>query len=106
MKSHALCPLAFLAAHALLLLLLLLPAPSSRTGARVVPPAFSESFRNHALRRRAVKCRTGDAAQDGARLSHEEISRYSRHLILPQVGMAGQLALKQASVLCVGAGES
>src|SRR5512134_429859 len=37
-------------------------------------------------------------------LSHEEIWRYSRHLIMPEVGMDGQRKLKEASVLCVGAG--
>jgi adenylyltransferase/sulfurtransferase len=37
-------------------------------------------------------------------LSPEELSRYSRHLVLPHVGMAGQQRLKQSSVLVVGAG--
>ncbi len=37
-------------------------------------------------------------------LSHEEIRRYSRHLILPEVGLAGQKKLKATSVLCIGAG--
>ncbi|MEJ5251269.1 MAG: molybdopterin-synthase adenylyltransferase MoeB [Chthonomonadetes bacterium] len=37
-------------------------------------------------------------------LSNEEILRYSRHLILPDVAMEGQLKLKSAKVLCVGAG--
>ena len=37
-------------------------------------------------------------------LSAEEIKRYSRHLILPEVGMDGQRKLKQSSVLCIGAG--
>ena len=37
-------------------------------------------------------------------LSHEEIRRYSRHLIMPEVGMEGQRKLKEASVLTVGAG--
>jgi molybdopterin/thiamine biosynthesis adenylyltransferase/rhodanese-related sulfurtransferase len=37
-------------------------------------------------------------------LSNEEILRYSRHLIMPEVGMEGQLKLKQAKVLCVGTG--
>jgi sulfur-carrier protein adenylyltransferase/sulfurtransferase len=37
-------------------------------------------------------------------LSREEILRYSRHLILPEVGMEGQQRLKAARVLCVGAG--
>ncbi|MGA2438937.1 MAG: molybdopterin-synthase adenylyltransferase MoeB [Acidobacteriaceae bacterium] len=38
------------------------------------------------------------------RLSNDEIARYSRHLILPEVGMEGQLKLKAARVLCVGTG--
>jgi adenylyltransferase/sulfurtransferase len=38
------------------------------------------------------------------KLSREEILRYSRHLIMPEVGMDGQLKLKQARVLMVGAG--
>src|SRR6201981_1276947 len=37
-------------------------------------------------------------------LSKEEILRYSRHLIMPEVGMEGQLKLKAAKVLCIGAG--
>jgi adenylyltransferase/sulfurtransferase len=37
-------------------------------------------------------------------LSHDEVSRYSRHLIMPEVGMEGQRKLKAARVLCVGAG--
>ncbi len=37
-------------------------------------------------------------------LSHEEIQRYSRHLIMPEVGMSGQKKLKAASVLLIGAG--
>ncbi len=39
-----------------------------------------------------------------AQLSKDEILRYSRHLIMPEVGMDGQLKLKQAKVLCIGAG--
>lgn len=39
-----------------------------------------------------------------AALSQDEILRYSRHLIMPEVGMEGQLKLKGASVLLVGAG--
>jgi molybdopterin/thiamine biosynthesis adenylyltransferase/rhodanese-related sulfurtransferase len=37
-------------------------------------------------------------------LTPAEIRRYSRHLIMPEVGMAGQLALKRARVLIIGAG--
>ncbi len=38
------------------------------------------------------------------KLSHEEVQRYSRHLIMPEVGMQGQLRLKAASILLIGAG--
>jgi molybdopterin/thiamine biosynthesis adenylyltransferase/rhodanese-related sulfurtransferase len=37
-------------------------------------------------------------------LSKEEVMRYSRHLIMPEVGMEGQLKLKAAKVLCIGTG--
>ncbi len=37
-------------------------------------------------------------------LSHDEIRRYSRHLILPEVGVEGQKRLKAASVLLIGTG--
>lgn len=37
-------------------------------------------------------------------LSVDEVRRYSRHLIIPDVGMSGQKRLKNAKVLCVGAG--
>ena len=43
-------------------------------------------------------------AEKIASLSNQEILRYSRHLIMPEVGMEGQLKLKQARVLCIGAG--
>ncbi|MHB8656045.1 MAG: molybdopterin-synthase adenylyltransferase MoeB [Terriglobia bacterium] len=39
-----------------------------------------------------------------AKLTKDEVLRYSRHLIMPEVGMDGQLKLKQARVLCIGAG--
>lgn len=37
-------------------------------------------------------------------LSNEEVLRYSRHLIMPEVGMEGQQKLKAARVLCIGTG--
>ena len=37
-------------------------------------------------------------------LTNDEVARYSRHLIMPEVGMAGQLKLRSARVLCIGAG--
>src|SRR4029078_13702355 len=39
-----------------------------------------------------------------AELSSQEIARYSRHLIMPEVGMDGQKRLKAASILLIGAG--
>jgi len=44
------------------------------------------------------------AARSLPKLSHEEILRYSRHLILPDVGLEGQRKLKAARVLLIGAG--
>ena len=41
---------------------------------------------------------------DTATLNKEEILRYSRHLIMPEVGMEGQQKLKAAKVLCIGTG--
>ena len=46
----------------------------------------------------------GPGANAGGGLSKQEILRYSRHLIMPEVGMEGQLKLKQAKVLCIGTG--
>jgi len=37
-------------------------------------------------------------------LTNEEIKRYSRHLIMPEVGVEGQKKLKASKVLCIGAG--
>ncbi|NIS83133.1 MAG: molybdopterin-synthase adenylyltransferase MoeB [Anaerolineales bacterium] len=41
---------------------------------------------------------------NGVELSHDEIRRYSRHLLMPEVGLDGQKKLKAASVLIVGTG--
>src|SRR5690349_17493388 len=43
-------------------------------------------------------------AKPAASLTNEEILRYSRHLIMPEVGMEGQLKLKNAKVLLIGTG--
>jgi len=46
----------------------------------------------------------GRAADTLPELTPDDIKRYSRHLILPEVGVEGQRKLKGASVLCIGAG--
>ena len=55
-----------------------------------------------------MKCPTMKDANSVLAMNHhlnkEEIARYSRHLIMPEVGMAGQRRLKAASVLLIGAG--
>jgi sulfur-carrier protein adenylyltransferase/sulfurtransferase len=47
---------------------------------------------------------TIQAPPESTTLSKEEILRYSRHLIMPEVGMDGQQKLKAAKVLCIGTG--
>lgn len=46
----------------------------------------------------------GIAPAPSASFSRDELRRYSRHLLLPEVGIAGQRKLRQAKVLLVGAG--
>ena len=45
-----------------------------------------------------------EAKPEAVTLNNDEILRYSRHLIMPEVGMEGQQKLKAARVLCIGAG--
>lgn len=54
------------------------------------------------LRRRAVTLPAAPAPEGG--LSDTELDRYARHLVLSQIGGAGQMRLKDARVLVVGAG--
>jgi len=52
----------------------------------------------------ATKTQTLGVNTPATVLSNEEILRYSRHLIMPEVGMDGQLKLKNARVLLIGTG--
>ncbi|MBO0798307.1 MAG: molybdopterin-synthase adenylyltransferase MoeB [Blastocatellia bacterium] len=52
----------------------------------------------------ATEAEIYDRAANLPDLSKEEVARYSRHLIMPEVGMEGQRKLKAASILLVGAG--
>src|SRR6202023_3150043 len=47
---------------------------------------------------------TDTLPKQDVKLSKEEVLRYSRHLIMPEVGLEGQLKLKRARVLLIGAG--
>src|SRR5215831_12181842 len=52
----------------------------------------------------ATPIHTSEELKAAGKLSNEEILRYSRHLIMPEVGMEGQLKLKAAKVLLIGTG--
>jgi adenylyltransferase/sulfurtransferase len=52
----------------------------------------------------ATPIQTSEGLTAVGKLSNEEILRYSRHLIMPEVGMEGQLKLKAAKVLLIGTG--
>ena len=47
---------------------------------------------------------SGSAVNEASELTRDEVQRYSRHLIMPEVGVEGQRKLKAASVVCIGAG--
>jgi molybdopterin/thiamine biosynthesis adenylyltransferase/rhodanese-related sulfurtransferase/molybdopterin converting factor small subunit len=47
---------------------------------------------------------SASGVREAAPLTNEEVQRYSRHLIMPEVGMDGQRRLKAGRVLCIGAG--
>jgi adenylyltransferase/sulfurtransferase len=52
----------------------------------------------------ATECLTESTRKPITQLNAEQINRYKRHLILPEVGMEGQLRLANAKVLCIGTG--
>jgi len=51
-----------------------------------------------------TEVKPSETKSEAATLTNDEILRYSRHLIMPEVGMEGQQKLKAARVLCIGAG--
>jgi sulfur-carrier protein adenylyltransferase/sulfurtransferase len=63
--------------------------------------AIAVEITNHQL---YIKLAMLNPNLDEIQLLPEEYARYSRHLILPEVGLEGQKRLKAASVLCVGTG--
>src|SRR5207302_10125880 len=69
--------------------------PSVAGGVEKGPGVFSTA---------AVAEKTLDPISTLPQLTNDEVKRYSRHLIMPEVGMDGQRCLKAGSVLCIGAG--
>ena len=71
----------------------------------VIKPSAGSAARHPALTPPAAPaCPAPDASHMLPDLSRDEISRYARHLILPDVGVEGQKRLKASRVLLVGAG--
>lgn len=73
---------------------------TSRKSTRRPIPLGHDLARKHHGRRSTNLCTSAEEEE----LSNAEISRYSRHLVLGNVGVAGQKALKHSSVLVIGAG--
>lgn len=72
----------------------IVPSIAGGTGIQeALAPAVPESF-----------SRIDPARIESVSLSNEEVLRYSRHLIMPEVTLEGQKRLKAAKVLCIGAG--
>jgi adenylyltransferase/sulfurtransferase len=84
------------------------PSPRCGTGRQRAPPGKMapgpdvEGTRTDVDR--GVPMALPPLVEPAAELSKDEVERYSRHLIIPDVGMAGQKRLKNAKVLVVGAG--
>lgn len=95
-------------------------ATSTSTSLRVATPAGRRagstrrsgssaylSMSSSGLERKRSRTPSGRSAEGEEalpELNHEEVRRYSRHLILPEVGVNGQRRLKASSVLAVGTG--
>src|SRR5262249_60244305 len=74
------------------------PAIKDRSEISIVPSIAGGS--TPAVEEALVEAKTADLPE----LNKDELARYNRHLILPEVGMEGQRKLKAASVLLIGAG--
>src|SRR5229473_1270769 len=72
--------------------------------ASCLPSQAGRQSRSRRYRRTSVAIPTDALQQQEVKLSKDEIQRYSRHLIMPEVGMDGQLKLKRARVLTIGTG--
>ncbi len=68
------------------------------------PPRWFKALSNEETNRRPLCRHCPRSFEPAADLTVDEVMRYSRHLIIPEIGMTGQKRLKNAKVLCVGAG--
>src|ERR1700691_2795593 len=83
----------------------LCPLPGGNVPARdSVAGRAGPRDRARTCRLRRVALSLPPLVEPAAELTVDEVRRYSRHLIIPDVGMTGQKRLKNAKVLCVGAG--
>ncbi|KAL7478915.1 hypothetical protein ACHAW6_009089 [Cyclotella cf. meneghiniana] len=87
--------------RAFLALLTLIPHPISCFS---LSPSLSRPSVLHRRYKSISLHESTESNEDGNYLTNAEISRYSRHLVLSDVGVTGQIALKNASVLVIGAG--
>jgi sulfur-carrier protein adenylyltransferase/sulfurtransferase len=78
--------------------ILIVPSIAGGSVAQVDDLPVSENLRAN------EPAQVNNLRQDLPMLSNEEVARYSRHLIMPEVGMTGQRKLKAASVLMIGTG--
>src|SRR6516162_682072 len=67
-------------------------------------PGWLHFDSHQATSRRCTVSSLPPLVEPAAELTLDEVKRYSRHLIIPEIGMTGQKRLKNARVLCVGAG--
>src|SRR6266536_1028541 len=75
----------------------------SRLAERTCPNRQAEN-RQALHKRKEITVSLPPLVEPADGLTVDEVRRYSRHLIIPDVGMSGQKRLKNAKVLCVGAG--
>ncbi len=69
-----------------------------------IVPSIAGGLDSGADRSAAGAVPDSNRVRGGVNLSQEELKRYSRHLIMPEVGIEGQKKIKSAKVLCVGSG--
>jgi adenylyltransferase/sulfurtransferase len=70
----------------------------------IIPSVAGGAPTTEDVRSVRLQAERGLAERELPQLTNDEVKRYSRHLIMPEVGVDGQRRLKAGSVLCIGAG--